>query len=134
MCIYLQKVLISLIIFVSFALFQILCVNFMHIPCHLSCVALSSNGGSWGMGACSLFFSLESHVKKVINEIEFILRQLKSENSKYNILFFGGTGWKPLLIAIAFAIHVLVFGDLLWSIGFVNLLFPPKLKIFSRIE
>lgn len=44
------------------------------------------------MGACSLFFSLESHVKKVINEIEFILRQLKSENSKYNILFFGGTG------------------------------------------
>lgn len=132
MCIYLQKVLISLIIFASFALFQILCVNFMHIPCHLSCVALSSNGGSWGMGACSLFFSLESHVKKVINKIEFILRQLKSENSKYNILFFGGTGW--MKTSIAFAIHVLVFGDLLWSIGFVNLLFPPKLKIFSRIE
>lgn len=84
------------------------------------------------MGACSLFFSLESHVKKVINEIEFILRQLKSENSKYNILFFGGTGW--MKTSIAFAIHVLVFGDLLWSIGFVNLLFPPKLKIFSRIE
>lgn len=133
MCIYLQKVLISLIIFASFALFQILCVNFMHIPCHLSCVALSSNGGSWGMGACSLFFSLESHVKKVINEIEFILRQLKSENSKYNTGYFVFWGdW--MKTSIAFAIHVLVHGDLLWSIGFVNLLFPPKLKIFSRIE